>query len=204
MDPLTPLSLVLEGSPWAQILFEVAAGGELVGVVATRAARRTILLVDDVRGQPLAEVLRPDMVRAVAEGFRDSLQCGEAVSHESFATTHAGEIWGMVTVSPILDDRGVAAYVLVSFLEVDFVARTEAALARVEASLRRLIDASSDAILVVVDGRVTSANAAAARRFEADLVGRTTADVLGLGVDPLSLPLSDGATLLVIRPVAAR
>ena len=204
MDPLTPLSLLLAGSPWAQILFEVAAGGELVGVVATRAAGRTLLLAEDVRGRPLAEVLRPDMVRTISEGFRDSLQLGEAVSHESFATTQAGEVWGMTTVSPIFDDRGVAAYVLVSFLELDFVARTEAALARAEASLRRLVDASSDAILVVVDGRVTSANAAAARRFEADLVGCTTAEVLDLGIDPISVPLSDGAMLLVVRAGAGR
>ena len=198
------LALLLHGSPCSQILLEVAAGGDLVGVLATRAAYASgLLLVDDVAGRAIDEILRAASARALRDGFHDSLRLNEPVSYEEFASFGSREAWAMTTLTPLFDDRGVPAYIVASFLDLDFVERTESALSQLDAGLRRLVDASSDAILVGAGGSVAHANAAAAAHFGATdpcaLVGRAIDELVpDVEAQAIVIPLPS-STLFVVR-----
>ena len=213
------LALLLAGSPHMQILFEVRSGGSLFGVIATKAAHSSgLVLIDDVTGRHVDDVLPPDSVASLRSGFQDALQMNEPVTYEEFAKLGEREVWGMTTLTPIIDERGVPAHVLMSFLALDFVEKTEAALERTEAALRVLVDASSDAILVTSGERIIHANAVATTRWGVvdgqplasllpewvALVGPGThrATIAGANVELVAIALSDREPrfLLIVRP----
>jgi hypothetical protein len=207
------LALLLAGSPYIQILFEVVDGGSLVGVVATKAAHRSgLVLVDDVAGRSVDEIVPAGTVASIHSGFHDALQLNEAVTYEEFATLGEREVWGMTTLTPLIDDRGVPAHVLVSFLVLDFVEKTESALERTEAGLRQLVEASSDAVLLTLGDRVVHANAVAAARYGVVVdqplatllprgVATSRATINGANVEIVAIALSERESfLLVLKP----
>jgi hypothetical protein len=207
------LALLLAGSPYIQILFEVVEGGGLVGVIATKAAHRSgLVLVADVAGRSVDEIVPPGTVASLRSGFHDALQQSEAVTYEEFAQLGEREVWGMTTLTPLIDERGVPAHVLMSFLVLDFVERTESALERTEAGLRHLIEASSDAILVTASDRIIHANQVATVRYGVVLdqpltailpngVASKRATVNGTNVEIVAITLSERESfLLVLKP----
>jgi len=195
---------LLLASPFVQVLFEVAEGGEIVGVVATRAAYRSgLLLVDDVAKRRVEEILPTTCASCLRDAFRDALRLGEPASLEEFVMLGGRERWWMTTATPLLDERGYPEHVMASFVDLEVLKHTEAELRRLETSFRALVEASSDAILIVRNGAVIDGNAAAAKLFhvpEGALVGCPLA-TLAAHVEVVKTPLgSDGSMIVLVRP----
>lgn len=211
------LESLLELSPLVQVLFDVREGGELVGTVATRAARESgLMLSGDVQGRPLDEVLRPECCDSLKAGLRDALRLGQAVSYEEIVVIDDRERWWMTTVSPELDEDEVPCRVLVTFLALDFMQKTESLLRRSEANFRALIEGIPDATFVAdAAGQLLYANPAAVRWFGLDPVelhGLVVADVVTPAqranpVELVRLPVvfdAQSATLIVARKIGNR
>lgn len=204
---------VLSLSPHPQILFDVKDGGALIAVVASRAAYASgLLIADAVEGRTVEQVLRPECAHSLRAGYRDALRLGSPATYEEFAVVGEKETWWMTTVSPELDEQECPSRLLVSFLALDFVQRTESLLRRSEANFRALIEGLPDATFVADPAsRLLYANPAASRWLERDpanLYGVDLAEILadvhgsGAKVQIVRLPVvfdMRQATLIVLR-----
>ncbi|NUO53072.1 MAG: PAS domain-containing protein [Polyangiaceae bacterium] len=165
------LDAIAGGSADPQVVFSVLEGGELALAWVNQAAKHSGLLMDpDALGSGLDDVLVAECAVSLRDAYPESLRVRERYAYEQFVTMAGVETWWMTTLVPLLDADGTARWLVATFLKLDFVRRTEAALRRSEANLRELIGKSPDAAIVCrPDGEPVYANPAAISVFGPDL-----------------------------------
>ncbi len=175
------LDAIADGAADPQVVFEVQDGGELALAWVNKAAKQSGLLSDaDALGSGPDAVLVPECAVSLREGYPESLRARERYAYEQFVTMAGVETWWMTTLVPLPDADGRPRWLVASFLKLDFVRRTEAALRRSEANLRELIGRSPDASIVCrPDGEAVYANPAAIALFGPDLRPGIAADRSG-------------------------
>ncbi len=143
------LAALGDGAAEPQVVFEVLDGGDLAVAWVNQAMRESGLLLDAHQvGASPAAALVPECAVSLREGYGESLGVGERYAYEQFVVIDGIETWWMTTLSPLFDAEGRPRWVVATFLQLDFVRRTEAALRRTEANFRELIERAPDAAVV--------------------------------------------------------
>jgi PAS domain S-box-containing protein len=165
------LDAIADGAADPQVVFGVLDGGELALAWVNKAAKQSGLLLDgEALGSGPEAVLVAECAVSLREGYPESLRVRERYAYEQFVTMAGVETWWMTTLVPLVDADGRPRWLVATFLKLDFVRRTEAALRRSEANLRELIGRSPDAAIVCrLDGETVYANPAAIALFGSDV-----------------------------------
>jgi PAS domain S-box-containing protein len=161
------LAALGDGAAEPQVVFEVLDGGDLAVAWVNQAMRESGLLLHTHQvGATPADALVPECAVSLREGYAESLGVGERYAYEQFVVIEGVETWWMTTLSPLFDAEGRPRWVVATFLQLDFVRRTEAALRRTEANFRELIERAPDAAVVCrADGAPVYANPSAIALF---------------------------------------
>jgi len=191
------LGALAEGAAEPQVVFEVLDGGEIVVAWVNQAAAASGLLAEaDWANRAPDVVLRPECAMWLRDGYPESLRLGERYASEQFIDIEGRETWWLTTLAPLLGADGRPRWIVATYLQLDFVRRTEVALERTEANIRRMIDATPDAIVVCrADSTPVFANPAAAALFALDrdaLSAAAPRSVLDLVPEPFRESLRAG------------